>query len=144
MRLLDANLLLYATFDVFPAHKRTADWLNRRLNGDERLGIPWESATAFVRLASNPRILQPCLSVKQAWHQLQYWLACENVWTPTATPRHQTILNTLLSGYGITHKHVADAQLAALAIGHGLILCSADADFSRFAGLRFENPVVGP
>lgn len=142
MRLLDANLLLYATFDVFPAHKHAANWLNHCLNDSARVGIPWETATAFVRLASNPRILQPCLTVKQAWKQVQYWLACENVWTPTATPRHPDILNALLSGYGITHKHVADAQLAALAIGHGLILCSADTDFSRFAGLRFENPLA--
>jgi hypothetical protein len=142
MRLLDANLLMYATFDVFPAHTKAREWLDRRLNDDLRVGIPWESVTAFVRLASNPRVLQPCLSVKQAWGQAQVWLACENVWTPVATPRHQEILNALLPGYGITHKHVADAQLAALALGHGLILCSADADFKRFSNLRYENPLI--
>lgn len=142
MRLLDANLLMYATFDVFPSHKQARAWLDNCLNSDTRVGIPWESLTAFVRLASNPRVIQPCLSVRQAWGQAQYWLACENVWTPCATPRHRDLLNTLLSGYGITHKHVADAQLAALAIEHGLILSSADADFSRFTGLRFENPLA--
>jgi predicted nucleic acid-binding protein len=35
----------------------------------------------------------------------------------------------------------ASAQLAALAIEHGLILASADGNFDRFPGLRFENPL---
>jgi predicted nucleic acid-binding protein len=37
---------------------------------------------------------------------------------------------------------VNDAHLAALAIEHGLTLCSADRDFSRFSGLRWENPLA--
>jgi toxin-antitoxin system PIN domain toxin len=142
VRLLDANLLLYATFDVFPAHKKARLWLDGCLNADARVGIPWETVTAFVRLASNPRVIQPCLSVRKAWVQAQYWLACDNVWTPAATSRHGELLGALLSEYGITHKHVADAHLAALAIEHGLILASADADFSRFSGLRYENPLT--
>ena len=36
---------------------------------------------------------------------------------------------------------VPDAHLAALAIEHGLILCSADGDFARFPGLRWQNPL---
>jgi len=34
-----------------------------------------------------------------------------------------------------------DAHLAALAIEHGAELCSCDADFSRFAGLRWLDPL---
>jgi len=36
---------------------------------------------------------------------------------------------------------VMDAHLAALAIEHGLILCSADRGFVRFRGLRWKNPL---
>jgi hypothetical protein len=39
---------------------------------------------------------------------------------------------------------IPDAHLAALAIEHGLILCSTDGDFGRFPGLRWENPLLGP
>lgn len=35
-----------------------------------------------------------------------------------------------------------DAHLAALAIEHGLTLCSADSDFAKFSGLRWLNPLV--
>ena len=34
------------------------------------------------------------------------------------------------------------SHLAALAMEHGLILCSTDGDFARFKGLRWENPLV--
>jgi predicted nucleic acid-binding protein len=36
---------------------------------------------------------------------------------------------------------VPDAHLAALALEHGLTLCSSDGDFARFKGLRWENPL---
>ena len=32
--------------------------------------------------------------------------------------------------------------LAALAIEHGLILCSSDGGFGRFPGLHWENPLL--
>jgi uncharacterized protein len=35
-----------------------------------------------------------------------------------------------------------DAHLAALAIEHGLVLCSTDGDFSRFPGLNWRNPLA--
>jgi predicted nucleic acid-binding protein len=43
----------------------------------------------------------------------------------------------------MTHKLVPDAHLAAIAIGNNLTLASADTDFARFPGLRYENPLVG-
>lgn len=32
----------------------------------------------------------------------------------------------------------------ALAVEHGLLLCSTDGDFARFAGLNWKNPIRGP
>lgn len=37
-----------------------------------------------------------------------------------------------------------DAHLAALAMEHGLEVCSADADFASFPGLRWRNPLLAP
>jgi predicted nucleic acid-binding protein len=36
---------------------------------------------------------------------------------------------------------VSDTHLAALAIEHGLTLCSMDGNFGRFPGLRWQNPL---
>jgi len=38
---------------------------------------------------------------------------------------------------------VMDAHLAALALEHGAELASSDRDFSRFAGLKLINPLLG-
>ena len=43
---------------------------------------------------------------------------------------------------GVRANLVHDADLAALAIEHGLILCSTDGDFARFPGLRWDNPLA--
>jgi toxin-antitoxin system PIN domain toxin len=143
MRLLDANILMYASFDVYPQHVRTKTWLDERLNDpDVPLGIPWESALAFVRLASNPRVRTPALRVSEAWRQVRNWLSAQSVWIPLPTPRHRNVLDELLARPGMNSKLVADAHLAALAIEHGLVLCSADTDFALFPHLRFENPTI--
>ncbi len=143
MRLLDANILMYASFDVYPQHETTRLWLDERLNdAGVPLGIPWESLLAFVRLASNPRVRTPALRVSEAWAQVEFWLSAPSVWIPEPTKNHRNILESLLRIPDMTSKLVADAQLATLAIEHGLTLVSADADFKRFPGLRFENPTV--
>lgn len=143
MRLLDANILLYAAFDSYSRHEKTKKWLDERLgNADEPLGIPWETALAFVRIASNPRIFQPCIGVDVAWAQIKFWLSCPAVWVPTPTKMHKQQLDALLSRKDLNSKLVADAHLAALAIEHGLILVSADLDFQRFKDLRTEDPTV--
>ena len=43
---------------------------------------------------------------------------------------------------GVHGNLVPDAQLAALAVEHGLTLCSTDGDFARFRGLRWLNPIA--
>ena len=143
MRLLDANILMYASFDVFPQHVRTKKWLDARLNDSNTpLGIPWESTLAFVRLSSNPRVMQPAISVSEAWRQVHSWLSMPCVWIPVATDRHRHYLDSFLNILEANHKLVSDAHLAALAIEHGLVMVSADSDFHLFPGLRIEDPTI--
>lgn len=141
MRLVDVNVLMYATFDAFPQHVQARKWLEKHLSSSsEKVAFPWETVTGFVRLASNPRILSPALSVAAAWKIVKNWLAAPAAWVPAVTDRHGAYMEKLLSLPDMNHKLVADAHLAALALEHGLILVSADADFRRFPNLRFENP----
>jgi len=43
---------------------------------------------------------------------------------------------------GIRANLIHDAHLAALAIEHGLTLCSTDGDFARFRELKWQNPLA--
>jgi predicted nucleic acid-binding protein len=47
----------------------------------------------------------------------------------------------LLERLGTAGNLTADAHLAALAIEYQAELHSTDADFSRFSGLRWRNPL---
>ena len=49
----------------------------------------------------------------------------------------------LLETLGTAGNLVTDAQIASLAIEHNAILHTADADFLRFPGLRWFNPITG-
>ena len=61
---------------------------------------------------------------------------------PSAYRKAPGFPGTLPRDHGPSLNHVPDADLAALALEHGLALCSTDSDFARFAGLRWENPIA--
>ena len=63
-------------------------------------------------------------------------------WVPGPMERHEEILGSLITRYRITGNLVTDAHLAAIAVEHGLAVCSADTDFARFTEVRRWNPLV--
>lgn len=142
MILVDANLLLYAVIADYPQHTAAHAWLDDRLNGHARVALPWPSLLAFVRVSTNPRLFSNPFTMVEAWSRVGRWLDLDNVWTPAPTDRHREILARFLQTTAGSPKLVSDAHLAALAIEHGLILCSTDGDFGRFEGLRWENPLA--
>jgi toxin-antitoxin system PIN domain toxin len=140
--LVDANLLVYAANRAAPEHDAARDWLDGRLSGTARVGLPWQALLAFVRLVTNPAVLRKAVSVTDAWRQVEDWLSAEAAWVPVPSERHAEVLGELLRLRHMTSRLVPDAHLAALAIEHGLTLCSTDGDFAKFRGLRWENPLT--
>jgi len=141
MILVDANLLIYSHVASFPQHAPARSWLDERLNGVAPVGLPWPSILAFVRLTTNPRVFEKPLPVTGAWKQVEEWLDRPPTWVPNPTNHHRRILGNLLKDKGVLGNLIPDAHLAALAMEHGLILQSTDRGFSRFPGLRWENPI---
>jgi uncharacterized protein len=140
--LVDANILIYAHVSSFEQHRVARDWLDQQLNGSGRIGLPWVSTLAFLRLVTNPRVFEHPEPVADAWRQVQAWLASEAAWIPEPTRRHPELLGEFFALPGIHSNLVPDAHLAALAVEHGLTLCSTDGDFARFRGLRWLNPIA--
>jgi toxin-antitoxin system PIN domain toxin len=140
--LVDANLLVYAHDAAAPEHPLARAWFEQVINGSARVGLPWPSLLAFVRLVSNQAIVRHPVAPAVAWQRAGQWLARDNVWLPLPGPAHPEVLARLLGDGRVTSRMVPDAHLAALAIEHGLTLCSSDGDFARFAGLRWENPLA--
>jgi toxin-antitoxin system PIN domain toxin len=142
MILVDANILLYSHFSSYDVHERVRNWLDTQLNGATQVGLPWQSLLAFARIASNPRIYPRPQTVVGAWNQVRAWSSNRSAWIPQPTEQHGEILAEMIALPGMTSKLVMDAHLAAIAIGHGLTLCSSDRDFARFPKLRWFNPLA--
>jgi toxin-antitoxin system PIN domain toxin len=140
--LVDANLLVFAVHEESPFHVKARDWLNDQLNGEQRIGIPWQSLGAFLRIITNQRIIERALDPGGAWQRIEDWLADDLVWIPSPTPHHAQVLGDLVKHHQPRGNLITDAQLAALAIEHGLEVCSADTDFARFTEIRWCNPLA--
>ena len=140
--LIDANILLFAVDETSKFNDRAATWLAQMLNGSARVGFPWQSLVAFVRISTHPRASEKPLSPTEAWGFVEDWLASDVAWIPAPTERHAETLGRLVTGYELRGNLVSDAHLAALAIEHGLAVCSADTDFARFSGIRWINPIA--
>ncbi|WP_024443790.1 MULTISPECIES: TA system VapC family ribonuclease toxin [unclassified Mycobacterium] len=140
--LLDANLLMYAVDADSKHNPVAAAWLEETLNGANRVGLPWQTIGAFLRIVTHPRVTANPLTGPQAWDYIADWLAVPVVWIPPATETTAQAYATICAQIEVTGNLVPDAQLAALAIEHGVELASADTDFQRFPGLRWINPLA--
>src|SRR4030042_1269073 len=111
MRLVDANILGYAPGAGFPPPEGARAGRAPRLDGIDRVGLPWPSLLTFVRLVTNPRVFARPESIQDAWSQVGQWLSCRAAWIPLPTERHQDFLGRCLETTGLRSNHVPDADL---------------------------------
>ena len=140
--IVDASVLLYAVDTRSPFHERARDWLETSLNEPARTGLPWASLLAFQRIATHPRASVTPLSPSQAWSFVADWLEADATWVPVPGERHAEIIADLIVGGDLRGNLVTDAHLAALAIEHGVGICSTDSDFARFPQITWVNPIL--
>jgi toxin-antitoxin system PIN domain toxin len=105
--------------------------------------LPEVVAFGFVRVSTNARAFRRPLTAVEAAAHLRSWLAREVVAIPEPAPDHFERVLGLLESLGTGGNLVTDAQIAAVAIEQDAILHTADADFMRFRGLRWLNPLTG-
>jgi toxin-antitoxin system PIN domain toxin len=141
VKLPDVNLFVYAADETAVLHEPARDWVEAALSGTETVALAWLALIAFVRLVTNPRVFRDPWNVEQALDVLDGWLTQPAVTVVHPTDRHAAVLRDLLRPLGAAGNLTSDAHLAALAIEHGATLCSCDNDFSRFAGLRWVDPL---
>ena len=141
MILVDANILIYAVAKDSVRHEHAKAWLDENLSGHFRVGLPWNSLLAFLRITTNPRVFTAPLSMTDGWRQIRRWLSSPVAWCPTPGKQHAEILQDFIENLSLKSNDIPDAHLAALAVAHGLTLMSCDDDFARYPGLRWENPI---
>ena len=137
----DVNLLVYAHNEAMTAHEPAKRWFEELLS--ERLvGMPWASLLGFVRLSTHPSVMTSPIDPRVAIETVEDWLARDSVRLLEPGPRHLAILRELFAATGVAGSLTTDTHLAAIAIEHQCELHSNDADFRRFPGLRWVDPLA--
>lgn len=137
----DLNLLIYAYDADASRHASARAVWEECLNGEELVGIAWVTILGFLRLATHPTLQTRPLPVSAATAIVRSWLARPNVEALEAGAKHAERLLGLLERIGTGGNLTSDAHLAAIAIEHGATLYSTDADFARFPGLSWTDPL---
>jgi len=139
----DVNLLIHAYNAESPVHGAARAWWEGALSRPAPpVGLAWAVVLGYIRLTTHPRVMARPLPVTTACAHVESWLAQPHVTLVHPGERHATVLFHLLRTLGTAGNLTTDAHLAALAMEHQADLRTTDADFARFPGLRWENPLV--
>lgn len=137
----DVNLLVYAYNSDAPEHRAARAWWEDTLSGTQPVALPWVVLLGFVRIMTSRRILVSPLAMAEAVGHVRSWLERPQASVIQPGPRHLDLIEDLAQRVRASGELTTDLHLAALAIEHQAELHSNDADFSRFPGLHWRNPL---
>ena len=140
MRIVDANVLLYAVNSDAEHHDASRRWLDRALSGSDIVGLAWVPLLAFARLTTKHGLFPSPLKPEDAMAQIVDWCSAPSAVLVNPTARHADVLSTLVSRVGAGGNLVNDAHLAALAVEHRARIVTYDSDFGRFDGVQWDSP----
>jgi toxin-antitoxin system PIN domain toxin len=141
MILPDANLLLYAYDRSSPFHAKARPWWEACLSGRDPVYLCPMVLSAFVRLATHPRVYENPMSIAEASGHVSSWL--DRKVSQYVALEESDLLKSLelLEAIGTGGDLTTDAQIAAIALRLRANVHTSDSDFKRFAGLKVVNPL---
>ena len=138
----DINLLVYAHNAADPQHSAAKKWWENCINHSEPVGMPWIVMSGFIRIMTHPRILESPMPTTDATACVKTWLNQASVIVLEPGKRFPTIFFNFLEDLGSAGNLTTDAHIAALAVEKQAEVHSGDADFARFSGLSWKNPIT--
>lgn len=140
MRVVDANVLLYAVNADSRFHEPSRAWLQSALSGGDVVGFAWVVLLAFLRLSTKPNLMDSPLTIDEAAAQVELWLSSPNAVPLEPGPGHVGRMVDMLEGLGAAGNLISDASIAALALENRGSVVTFDNDFSRFPGVSWHRP----
>ena len=140
MILPDVNVLVHAHNTDSQVHATARRWWNACLSGAEGVGLAWAAILGFVRITTNRKVVARPLAVADVMKRIESWLSLPHFHIAQPSENHFARLRAELERLGTAGNLTTDAHLAVLAMERGYVLYSTDADFARFANLRWVNP----
>ncbi len=111
------------------------------MNGTERIGLPWVVSAGFVRLITSPRLMRRLPPSEIALDLMREWFDLPHITPINPGPDHLSLFRQNLMAAGLGGNLVTDAHIAAHAMEYQAEVHSNNADFGRFPGLRWRNPL---
>ena len=140
MKLVDANVLIYAADRESALHAPAIDWLDSALAGRETVAFAWISLVAYIRITTHPSLFANPNSAEGAMDAVAGWLDVSTTAVLEPGSRHIELLKKCVRDARGAGDVVNDAHLAALALEHRADIVSFDHDFARFDGVRWIKP----
>ena len=141
----DINLLIYAHNAAMEQHDPARQWwedaLEQAASGGPQVGLSWVVMLGFGRLTTHPRVFDSAIPPSEALLRGASWLERKGVRVLDPGPGHLATLSRLFNATGVAANLTTDTHLAALALEYNAELHSNDADFARFPGLSWVNPL---
>lgn len=141
MKLIDANLLIYAHDASSPFHSKAREWLEELVGSGEAFLLAWTTVLAFVRITTHRKILKEPFETNEAFAAMDELLALPACQMAQPGERFWPLFQTHCGNIRERGAGVMDVELAVLAIESYAELMTADTGFERFIGLRYRNPL---
>jgi toxin-antitoxin system PIN domain toxin len=139
----DANVLLYASDETSPFHRRALDFLERVAGGDELAYLFWPTVMAYLRIATHPAIFDTPLPPADAVANVERLLLLPHVQTAGERERFWASYRRVADEGDARGNLVSDAHLVALMVENGVrTIWTHDRDFRRFAGIETRDPLA--
>ena len=140
---VDTNILVYAHRADSQWHQKADELLTELAESRASWAIPWPCIFEFYAIVTHPRIYKPPTPPADARIQVSHWMESPSLILLYEGEEFWSALDSVLQKSGVVGGAVHDARIATLCMRHGVKkLLSVDRDFSRFQGLRTENPLL--
>lgn len=137
----DVNLLVYAFSKKSPWHDAASRWWTAAMNGTEDIGIATSVALGFVRLLSNPKVVDRPVRPEVLLRVVESWLDFPRVRLVGPGFRHFEAMAALFAQSSAQFDLTTDIHIAALAMEHRAVVHTNDSDFGRFPRVKIFNPL---
>jgi toxin-antitoxin system PIN domain toxin len=140
---VDTNLLVYAHREDSEWHAPALEALVGLANGHRRWAIPWPCVHEFIAITTHPAIYVPPTPLGTALASMEAWFGSGGCTPIGEGPEYFTTLRELAERGKVRGPMIHDARVAAICLDNGVTeLWTADRDFSRFRGLKTQNPLL--
>lgn len=143
MKLIDTNILVYASVPFFDEHQTAKELLDNISRQRVRYCTTWINAFEYLRVVTHPKLIEPKpMSINKALENVKNLFSQPAVSRIDAGPDHLLYFEKIVRQVApVKGNFVHDCRIAAIMKEHGVHeILTRDTDFMKIPGLSVTNP----